>query len=360
MDSVVNPEMILLARESRGLTQKQLADRAGLSQPELSRYEKEERNISNEQHLHSIAEVLGYPTSFFYQTGARYGLGSNGMYHRKMKTVSSKVLDKLIAKVNIFRIVVKHLLDSVEIEKPHSFPQFDVEDFKGDIELIAEAVRATWKLPPGPVRDLVGVIENAGGIVNRLNFDTQKIDALVQWIPPEPPVFLVNDSYPGDRLRFTLAHEIGHLVMHSIPRANMEEEADRFASAFLMPRRDILSDFKSVTLPYLAQLKPYWRVSIAALIRRARDLNKISDRQYRTLMQQMSAWGYRTVEPNPIPIEKPTLLKEIFDAHLQGLEYCISDLANLLSLGEEDLLQEYFPQTNNLRLITSSKIKKFN
>lgn len=347
---VVNPQMIVLARESRGMTQAQLAKAVNLSQAEISRYESDMRNVSDE-HLERIADVLDYPRAFFYQQGQRYGLGSSGFYHRKRKTVPARDLNKINARLNILRFMVDRLLEGVDIGNLQPFPRHDVKNMKDDVEGIAELVRAAWKLPAGPIRDLVGVIENAGGIVHRMDFGTRKVDALVQWYPPTPPIFLINESSPGDRLRFTLSHEIAHVVMHEAPTDEMEEEADRFAAAFLMPARDILPDFNHVTLPHLAQLKPYWRVSIAALIRRAYDLGAITERQYRALYEQMAQQGYRIEEPYPIAIEQPTLLKEVFDAHTGELGYSMTELAAIFGLYEDELRAVYSPHRPILRLV---------
>lgn len=350
MEKQVNPEMIVLARESRGLTQTELARNVSLSQAEISRYESGARIISKE-HLDKIADELGYPESFFYQAGQRYGLGSSALYHRRRKSMPARLLDQVIAKVNILRLCATKLLEGVDIEHDRGFPQYDVEEFGGNVEQIAELVRAAWKLPAGPITDLVGAIENAGGIVHRATLGTRKVDAFAQWVPPTPPVFLINDEFPGDRLRFTLAHEIGHLVMHDRPRDYMEEEADRFASAFLMPARDILPHFDRVTLPRLAQLKPYWRVSMQALLRRALDLGAVSERQYRSLIEDMGKSGYRMQEPVQIPVEKPTLLAEIIDSHLNDLRYSIPELAGLLSLDEREFWYEYVAKDKGLRIV---------
>lgn len=349
-----NPAMIILARESRGLTQQELAEQVSLSQAEISRYENAMR-IPSEEHIVLIADILDYPVSFFYQTERMYGLGSNGLHHRKQRSLPSKKFTALIARVNMLRFFAGRLLKGVDIDHFQEIPQYKVLDYKEDIERIAELIRATWKLPAGPVRDLVGLIENAGGIVHRTNFGTQQIDALVQWVPPSPPIVLVNEDFPGDRLRFTLAHELGHLVMHTKPTENIEHEADVFASALLMPAHDIAPDFAQVTLSHLAHLKPYWRVSIAALIRRAYDLQKITDRQYRSLHEEMGKLGYRTNEPLPIPIEKPSLLREMIDTHIQELGYTVKDLAAMASLKEEEFCAEYMPKTHNLRIVPPKK-----
>ena len=88
---------------------------------------------------------------------------------------------------------------------------------------------------------------------------------------------------PTDRARFTLAHELAHLIMHRIPTPDSEGEADRFASEFLMPARDIAADLNGFSLQKAAVLKPYWRVSMAALIQHAEDLSKITEWQHKNL-----------------------------------------------------------------------------
>lgn len=354
MTRPVNHEMLILARESRGLTQVDLARHAGLSQAELSRFENGAREPSAEQ-LERLADVLAYPASFFRRKGERYGIGSKGVFHRKRKSLSAKELDQLNAKIDLLRIMVSELMRSVEIEREHSFPSHDPEDFNDDIEQIAALVRAQWKLPRGPIKDLVGVIENAGGIVHFTDFGTPKLDAISQWIPSTPPVFLVNSEKPGDRVRFTLCHELGHVILHdqTMRELNeMEEQADKFASAFLMPEQDILPDFdQRLTLPRLAQLKSKWRVSMAALAKRAYDLEQITERQYRSIFEDLSKSGYRMREPINITVQRPSLIQEIIASHVTDLKYSINELAEALSLYEDELVREYLDQPDGPRLV---------
>ena len=102
--------------------------------------------------------------------------------------------------------------------------------------------------------------------------------------------------------RWTLAHEIGHIVMHSFPTGdNLEEEANTFASEFLMPAAEIAGDLSNMTLPKAAALKSQWKTSMQSNIYRGHQLGKINDKQYESLFRKMSYKGYRTCEPGPIP-----------------------------------------------------------
>lgn len=351
-----NPDMLVLAREVRGLTQSQLARATAIDQGLVSRYESGVRPIT-EKDLSSIASELEFPEAFFFREGRRLGLGSNGLYHRKRQSMPTGQLRELHARVNLLRLDVERLLQGADFEVPYEIPEYPVNKFDKDVEQIAAMVRAAWKLPHGPIPNVVEVIENAGGIIYPCNFGTRKTDAIVQSVPNFPPVFLVNEEIPGDRLRHSLAHELGHLVMHDIPNESMEGEADGFAAAFLMPASDIELDLEPVDLPHLAQIKPYWKVSIQALIRRARDLGKISERQYRSLFEQLSKLGYRTNEPNPIPLEEPTLLKEILDVYTHDYGYTIVELAKLLSIDEEEVVSVYLRSRRNhkLRVVSGAR-----
>src|SRR5205085_11537320 len=151
----------------------------------------------------------------------------------------------------------------------------------------------SWNLPPGPVQSLVSAIEDAAGVAFRCSFATRKVDAVSQWLPGLPPLFFVNSDIPGDRCRFTLAHELGHLIMHPIPTPDLDNEANRFAAEFLMPAKDIGPHLRPLSIQRLAAMKPYWKASMAAILRRAFDLNKVSVSTYRKLNTQISKYGLK-------------------------------------------------------------------
>lgn len=335
----VNPEMLILARESRGLTQADLAQKTGIGQSVLSKYENGMIDVSG-QALSEIAKILEYPETLFTCSEPILGFGSSCMHYRKRQALSVQDLKQIQAQINLIRIQFKRLLRSVEIDATQEFPRYDIGDYK-DAETIAKFVRASWNLPIGPIKNLVATIENAGGIVFPLHFKTQKLDAVSQWPQGMPPLFFINMNMPWDRIRFSLAHEIGHLIMHTYPTDNLEEEADSFASAFLMPAREIETDLINITLPKAMQLKPYWRVSMQALIRRAYNLRRITESQYRRLFTQIGKQGYRKCEPSPISPEEPETYQRLIDIHLKEFNYSIMDLSKLLDLYQREFEKEY-------------------
>jgi Zn-dependent peptidase ImmA (M78 family)/transcriptional regulator with XRE-family HTH domain len=347
-----NPQMLILARESRGLTQKDFSRVARISQGEISKIETGLRWPSPEI-IRGFATCLRYSAEFFFIEDTIRGSSSNCAYYRKRKSASLQTIRQALAIANVRRIQIGRLLisGSAELTLEKQFKRIDVEEHPGGPAAIARTVRAMWSVPPGPIPQLITVIENAGGIVFRCDFGSTKIDALSQWQSGLPPMFFVNEAIPCDRMRWTLAHEIGHIVMHHLPTERMELEANQFAAELLMPEREIGPYLFDLTLPKLASLKPYWRVSMNALLKRACELRTITERQRSYLWMQMGAHGYRTHEPVPLPHEEPTLIKEIVDLHLNQLGFSLSELSDLMLMEEPETRSEYATDKTRLRRI---------
>jgi Zn-dependent peptidase ImmA (M78 family) len=333
--------MLILARECRGYSQTGLAEEVGMSQAEISKYETGIK-VPGEQQVRRLASHLHFPMEFFYLSESKRDFGSGCLYyHRKRESAREGKLRQLLALVNVRRIQIKQLLSAVKGKNEYDFEHLDLDEHMGDAGRVAKTLRALWKLPPGPVQNVIQVIENAGGIILRSDFGTDKIDALSQWLPGLPPVFLINDRIPTDRMRWTLMHEVGHIVMHRFPTENMEKEADQFAAEFLMPADQIKPHLHGITLAKLASMKPYWRVAMSALLRRATDLGTITPRTKQYLWMQMGMHGYRKHEPVEIPSEEPTLLKELLDFHREQLGHDSQELAKIMRVKESELMEEY-------------------
>lgn len=282
-----NKEMLTLARESRGLTQGDLARKLDCTQGYISKLEHGLQPIPDDL-LPDLADALGYPEAFFLQGDRVYGYGTPCLYHRKQKTIPALVLRQLQAIANVIRLQVRNLCRGVEFEISSDFPRLDIEDFKSP-ESVADLARRYWALPMGPIPDLLALIEASGGMVIRVSFGTHQLDAVSVCAPGERPLFMVNADSPWDRVRFTLAHEIGHMIMHNTVGVDMEAEADQFAAEFLMPAEDIRPELDDVRLETLAILKRRWGVSMQALARRAFTLGTITRDQYRRTLPALAA-----------------------------------------------------------------------
>jgi Zn-dependent peptidase ImmA (M78 family) len=177
-----------------------------------------------------------------------------------------------------------------------------------------------------PIPHLIRALERGGVFVLALplaldgtELRAEDTEAFSEWAGPrlERPVIAYTAGKPGDRLRLSVAHELGHLVLHSNLRgtqASMEKEAFEFAGEFLMPESALRDEIlPPITLMTMAQLKRRWGVSLQALVRRAKALEIITDRQYRYFFEQISLKGWRKQEPAnlAIPIESPRALTKM-------------------------------------------------
>ena len=183
------------------------------------------------------------------------------------------------------------------------------------------------------------------------------------------PIIVTNKNLSVERLRFTLAHELGHLVMHrgTFLEKKMEEEANQFASEFLMPSEMIQKDFKKLTKYTLMELLPLkfkWKVSIQAIIEKAHDLQHIGPIKKESLYKHLSMKGWRIKEPYPLDpqLEKHYNLKDIFQLYVDKLKYQLQDFAKLFALTEKRLLlfyKDYLPEELHISLNQAKNTIKF-
>lgn len=342
-DLVVRPELVALRRRMIGLTQAQLAEYTGLSQALLSKMEQGLKEIGPEA-LVALSKGLDCRPSFFVQAAREYGppLSAHAMF-RKKASVGAKVIDRIVAEMNVRMAHARTFLSAVDIEPELPFPEYDPDDFDGDVDAIAAAVRRAWLMPKGPVPNLTEYAERAGCLIVWCDMDGAKIDGISYRVPGLPPMVFLNRSTPADRMRFSLAHELGHLIMHRYPNPLMEAQADAFASALLMPANDVGPYLNGITIESAATLKPYWKVSMAALIYRAKALGKITEGQSTYLWRTMSARGYRLKEPDALSFrrEEPTLFPGLAKYFSTELGYEPRELEGALHLPYNELVTLY-------------------
>lgn len=346
-------EMIGLRRRMLSLSQAELASRAGIAQGTLSKIEQGIKEASAEV-ISRLAEALKCPQSFFFQNEREYGapMSAHAMFRKKAAT-GQKVLDRVIADLNIRIGHIRKFISSVDFEPELPFPQYDVDDFNGDVAAVADSVRRAWLVPRGPIRSLTEYAERAGCLVVHCDMEDAKIDGVSYRIPGIPPVLFLNRNQPADRMRFSLAHEIGHLIMHAYPHPAMEQEADEFASALLMPASDIGPELQGLTIEKAAYMKPQWRVSMAALIYRASALKRIDKYKADYLWRQMSARNFRLREPTAVDFEheQTSVMDALIDNLVNQMGYSPEELTGLLHLHYSELSEMYHLRPLGLRVI---------
>jgi Zn-dependent peptidase ImmA (M78 family)/transcriptional regulator with XRE-family HTH domain len=349
-----NPDMLKLARDAREITQAELATKTGMTQAFISKLEHGLITQPGEEAVRQISKTLEFPAAFFFQR--ERAIGFPQFHYRKRTKLGAKPLARIGAIINIRRQHVTKLLRSYEPEIQRPIPQVDLDESGLTPEIVALRMRAYWMLPPGPIWNVVQLIEDAGGIVVVARFGTNLLDGLSFRSEGMPPLFFMNRDVPGDRFRFSLAHELGHMIMHSLPDDDekMEKEAHRFAAEFLMPASEIKPYLVPTKLSGMGRVKAFWKVSIKALIRRAFDLSLVTPSQYKFLSIQYNK-AFKGTEPIEIEVEKPSRLQTMVSYHRNTLKYSPEDLAQLLSLRIEDLERIYLGGGNpGLRLISSN------
>lgn len=355
-----------LARQRRGLTKRELAHRLDVTDRTISNWYSNQE--VDDRILQKAAEILDFPVNFFY---------GDDFEKVEVQAVSFRALSKMTAKkkdMAISQTILAEML-SKWIDQNFDLPTPDVPDLhelRNDVsinnfqsldeidedneqyylefsfpEICAETLRKAWGLGEQPIGNLIALLESKGIRVFSLTNDAQDVDACCRWTNDRPFIFL-NTSKTAERCRFDLAHELGHLVMHKhgVVEGIQEQEANAFASAFLMPRRSISAEpIRSPSLKSIVMKKSIWRVSAAALTYRYHKLGIISTWNATSIYKQLAQRG-KNNEPNPIAHETSLLLDKVFQA-LSEEKFQLSELTNALNITLEEI--------NNLTFHLASK-----
>lgn len=339
MNSIsLNPLRLKLARLRNRMSIKALAEDIGMTSRMISNYENGHAKIIPYTTAEKISRSLGYPIDFFCG-GDVEELDAAWVSFRSMKGMTAAVRDAALSAGSIA------LLFNEWLENKFTLPTSQLEDLRiHSPETAASVLRRKWGISDLSVSNMVHLLESKGVRVFSLSENSQEVDAFSFWKNEVPFIFL-NTFKSAERSRFDAAHELGHLVLHKhggpIGR-EAEMEADKFASAFLMPESTIRTYAKSLlTLDDVIFLKKYWKVSVAALIRRIYDLGIISEWTYRSLSIQVSQRGFFKREPESIERETSQVLSKIFLAlREEGIKK--DDIAKALSIPTGELEQLVF------------------
>lgn len=306
-------EVLTTARRASGLTQEELAEKAGVTQAALSRYENGLRE-PDDQTLELLARALGVTPRFVKHPGRVRGAVAVDAHMRRRATAPATAWKRLEARLNMLRMHASMLAEEIQIRSNNRVPTFDPIDTTP--AAAARMVRMQWNMPIGPVRNLMGWLESAGCLIVEESFGTPRVDGMSQWIGGQPVIY-VNADAPTDRKRLTLAHELGHLVLHSTEMVEeVEEQANEFAAEFLMPIDVIKPQLRNLRIDMLPDLKRKWGVSMAALIERAYRAGLLAASKRVQMYKIFGSRGWRTTEPvsDELPMEKPSLAEAIAQA----------------------------------------------
>lgn len=335
MSEILNPQFLELARHLRQFTQKEAAELLGVSQGKLSKAEKGLQPLPSEIILR-LPYVYNLPLSFFHQQTDKSQIGH--LYYRKQVSVPAKLQDALDAQIRVQKMAIDQMFEAIELPD-FDWPRIQPTETNSPAD-IARQIKYVLDIHRGAIPNLTVLLEDHGIIVQKMDFGTEKMDGLTSVTDNGRKVIFLNTRMPNDRMRFSLAHELGHLIMHYyfIPSeaADVEDEANEFASEFLMPEKEIKPLLKRLTLPILGTLKLQWGVSMRALIRRARDLQMIDDKVYRNYQIIFSKKGYNKREPINLPYERSNMVHDVVELYRTELGYSEEDLSTIAKLLPED------------------------
>jgi Zn-dependent peptidase ImmA (M78 family)/DNA-binding XRE family transcriptional regulator len=328
---VFQPGRLRLARTLRGLRQNQLAEQVEVTPTAISQYESG-AGVPQTETLERIAVRLGCSPEFFVRASPP-ALGEP--FFRSRRSTPQSERERAEAYAGAVAEIAGLLERYVELPTPRFSLGLFVEDDTPlvNMERIAAEVRSGWRIPTGPIPNMVRLLEVRGAIVAAVGVFDRRLDAFSVRAPNRPVVVLCSDAGNAARRRFDAAHELAHLVAHAAPKGTnkkQEEQAHRFASAFLMPAQEIEPWLprRSNELETLEEGSRAWGVSMQALLYRARVLGTLSEDSYRRAMRRMSAAGWRTREPVDIgPAEAPALLRQAVEA-LSGAGTTLRDIAD--------------------------------
>jgi Zn-dependent peptidase ImmA (M78 family)/DNA-binding XRE family transcriptional regulator len=337
----VNPNMITIARESRGMVHLDIAEQLNVSKPTAWRWENDEFGIS-EDIVSKLSTTLKYPKSFFYQKGEVLPLS---LSYRKRNIVAAKLMSQIEANINVSRLNIEQLLKAMQY-KDIKLPVLDVNKY-GSPQECAKQLRKLWKVEKGTINNLSELLEAHNILLLNFDFNTERVDGRCTMALDKFPIIVTNKTLLGDRQRFTLAYELGHLVMHLYTAPahdrDLSHEANLFAAELLMPEKDIDKDLDDLSLPKLGELKRKWKVSMQSLLYRASDLELFSDNHKRYLLQQFNQQNIRRREPKEldIPTENYKLVRDLMTQYRTKQKISIAKMALFLHLEQDDFMQRY-------------------
>ncbi|MEU6113796.1 XRE family transcriptional regulator [Streptomyces sp. NPDC047117] len=357
---------LILARKRRRMTLSRLSQESGVSVRSLTAFENGHKEPSTET-LDLLASALSLPVSFFR---------ASEVEEIEVDALSFRALSKMTALDRDAARSAGRLAIEINqwLEERFTLPAPDVPTLPHlGPEEAAERVRALWGLGEAPIPNMIHLLESHGVRVFSLAADCATVDAFsTRWKSKTPFIYL-NLEKSGERGRFDAAHELGHLVLHAehrIPHGpEAEQEAQQFASAFLMPRAGILAQMlHNADARRILSAKKKWKVAAVALAYRLKDLNLLTEWVYRTTVKQLSQMGYRRGEPDGIVRETSQLLGKVFAA-LRASDFPLAKMAEELGMNIDELNRHVFglvplalegeqtrmthPQRPNLRLVSS-------
>ncbi len=287
----LDPDRVRIARMRRGLTKVELAQRLAVGPRMITRYETEGAPAAVAA---ALAAAVDFPQDYFERGGSPTFCASDVSFRAQRRATArhrEAAVAAGVAGVEIDRWISARFV----------LPELDVPMFDGqDAKTAAQSLRAMWGLGTKPLPNLVQLCESRGIRVYTLPPFADAVDAYSIWRDDVPYIFLARRKTP-EHIRFDLAHELGHLILHSAEPAETvahEREADAFASEFLMPEASLVEYVRyNANVTELLDARDSFKVSAMALTYAVHKCGRMSDWAYRQACITLSQRGFRSSEP---------------------------------------------------------------
>lgn len=342
-------ERLTEAREARAITKVALAQLVGRASSTLSNWESG-RQTPDPEALDDLARALKVSKDYFLKKSSGHGDGL--IFFRSMAAATATYRKRCSARLRWMQDISLALQEWVDLP-PVNLPPISLPIYKNlkarDIEAAADACRKHWRLGGGPISDVVLAMENAGIIVAFDEVESDTLDGLSAWSEADgrPYVLLASDKDACVRSRFDAAHELGHLILHRGVGAEefaanlklIEQQAHRFASAFLLPSDGFPAEIPVLTLDGILAMKGRWKVSLGAMIYRCKDLDIVSEEHATRLFKARSARGWNRKEPldDTLEREKTRLLSRSLRMIVEEGGVSIATLLDAIRLAAHDV-----------------------
>lgn len=345
---------LIEARKVRGFTAVALAEiiENRVSTQAISQYENGKSSPTPEV-LRALAAAVNLPEHFFLRPQSEASQGT--VFYRSMAAATKSARARAEGKHKWLKEVVAYLSEFVDLPASN-FPVLNLPDdplllSDDEVEDAAESVRRFWNLQEAPIANMILLLENHGAIVARDRLGAETLDGLSEFVAEDqrPYIIIGTDKGTPVRWRFDAAHELGHIILHSkVPPHRLvkkehfrriEEQAHRFAAAFLLPLAPFGEDLFAANLDTFVSLKPKWKTSVAMMITRAQRAGFISEDTTRRLWINYSRRGWKRSEPydDTMDPEQPRLLRRSFELILENGAQTPEDVVARLALSLSDV-----------------------
>jgi Zn-dependent peptidase ImmA (M78 family) len=327
-----NPARLSIARKRRLLNKQKLADLLRVELRTIVRWEMSQADPTAEN-LDAIAIVLKFPKAFFFGPDIDCPVCEHTSF-RSQTSMTAAEREASLAAGQIGFLVSDWIAERFDL------PQANLPDLHlFDPESAAKMLRCEWGMGEKPISNMIHLLESKGVRVFSLAENTAHVNAYSLWRKEVPYIFL-NTFKSAECSRFDAAHELAHLVLHQdggMKGREAEEQANLFASAFLMPPSDVLASLPRVRdLKHLIGAKKRWRVSLAALAYRVHKMGVVSDWRNRDFCIAIAKNGFNKSEPEPIEREGSVVLEKVIKA-LWAEKTTPHDVAEELHIPDSEL-----------------------